>query len=141
MKRQTGAPNIQYFKKKVSTVFTNGGLVSIDTNGFLVPATASSINHIGLILQTITATDTDYAVASYVMVDVARATDVFISEVSAGTVAQTAVGAYYDLNSTGDKVDLSATTTKQVFVVEVLVAQSQVLLIVNSTAGVDESGA
>ena len=140
MKRKTGATNIQYFKKKVSTAFINGALCTVDTNGFLIPATASTVNHVGVILKTVAATDTDYASATFVMVDVCRTTDLFVSEVSAGTVAQTAVGAYYDLNVTGDKVDLSATTTKQVYVQDVLVAQSQVVIIVNSTAGVDESG-
>ena len=140
IKRKSGAHNIQYFKKKASTVFINGALCNVDSNGFLIPATASSINHVGTILLTVAATDADYASATMVPVDVARTTDLFIADVSAGTVAQTAVGAYYDLNSTGDKVDLSATTTKQVYVQDINVATSQVVIIVSSTAGVDESG-
>ena len=141
IKRKSGAHNIQYFKKKASTVFINGALCNVDSNGFLIPATASSINHVGTIILTVAATDADYASATMVPVDVARTTDLFIADVSAGTVAQTVVGAYYDLNSTGDKVDLSATTTKQVYVQDINVATSQVVIIVSSTAGVDETGA
>jgi len=140
IKRKNGEHNIQYFKKKVSTAFINGALTNIDSNGFLIPATATSVNHVGVILKTVAATDADYASATYVPVDVCRTTDLFIADVSAGSVAQTAVGAYYDLNSTGDKVDLSATTVKQVFVQDILAASSQVVIIVSSTAGVDESG-
>ena len=139
--RKTGAHNVQYFKKKVSTAFINGALCNVDANGFLIPATATSINHLGVILETIAATDSDYATATYVPVDVARTTDLFIADVSAGTVAQTAVGAYYDLNSTGDKVDLTATTVKQVYVQDINTATGKVVIIVNSTAGVDETGA
>ena len=129
-----------YFKKKVSTAFINGALCNVDSNGYLIPATATSINHVGVILVTVASTDSDYASATFVPVDVCRTTDLFIADVSAGTVAQTAVGAYYDLNSTGDKVDLSSTTTKQVYVQDILTASSQVVIIVSSTAGVDESG-
>lgn len=140
IKRKNGPHNIQYFKKKASTAFINGALTNVDSNGYLIPATATSINHLGVILLTVAATDSDYASATFVPVDVARTTDLFVADVSAGTVAQTAVGAYYDLNSTGDKVDLSATTVKQVYVQDINTATNQVVIIVSSTAGVDESG-
>lgn len=139
--RKNGANKIAYFKKKVSTAINLGAIVSIDTDGFLIPATASSVNHVGVCMEKIASTDSDYAVARDVMVDIAQSsTDQFEAEVSAGTVAQTAVGAYFDLNSTGDKVDLSATTVKQVFVVGVNTAKSTVTIQINSLASVDESG-
>jgi hypothetical protein len=139
-KRKESKHNVKYFKKKVSTAFTNGGVVYVDTDGFLVPATASSVNAVGVILRSVTSASEDYAVASYVPVDMALTNDLFIADVSAGTVAQTAVGAYYDLNSTGDKVDLSATSVKVVYVQEILLATSQVVVILNNTAGSDETG-
>ena len=141
IKRKNGQHNIMYFRKKASTAFINGGLCNVDSNGYLLPATNTSANHVGVILITVASTDADYASATFVPVDVCRTTDLFIADVSAGTVAQTAVGAYYDLNSTGDKVDLSATTTKQVYVQDILSATSQVVILVNSTAGADETGA
>lgn len=138
--RKEGAHNIKWFKKKASTAFVNGALTNVDSNGYLIPATASSLNHVGVILKEVLSTDADYASATYVPVDMCRTTDVFIADVSAGTVAQTAVGAYYDLNSTGDKVDLSASSVKQVYVQDINTATGQVVIIVSSTAGVDESG-
>ncbi len=139
-KRKEGKHDIKYFRKKVSTAFINGGAVNVDSNGYLIPATATSVNHVGIILTEILSTDSDYASATFVPVDMAGPTDLFIADVSAGTVAQTAVGAYYDLNSTGDKVDLSATSVKAVYVQDILSAQSQVVVIINSMAGVDETG-
>lgn len=139
-KRKEGKHTVKYFKKKVSTAFTNGGLVSVDTDGYLIPATASSVQHVGLIMKAVTSADADYASATFVPVDVLSPTDLLIADVSAGTVAQTAVGAYYDLASTGASVDLSATSVKAVFVQDILTATSQVVVIVNSMAGVDETG-
>lgn len=139
-KRKNEKQEIKYFKKKANTAFINGALCYVDANGFLVPATATSVNHVGVIQRAVTSSDSDYADTTHVMVDMCRSTDLFVADVSAGTVAQTAVGAYYDLNATGDKVDLSATTTKQVYVQDILPASSQVVCVINSMAGVDESG-
>lgn len=139
-KRKEDKHDVKYFKKKVSTAFINGGLTTVDTNGYLIPATASTVNHVGVIMLTVASTDADYASATFVPVDMCRPNDLFIADVSAGTVAQTAVGAYYDLDSTGAKVDLSATSVKAVYVQDILTATSQVVVIVNSMAGVDETG-
>jgi len=140
-KRKNGATNVRYFQKKASQAFTNGGLVSLDTNGYLIPANATSTGHLGVVLVSVASTDADYAETTRLPVDCVSPTDVLVADVSAGTVAQTAVGAYYDLDSTGAKVDLSGTTTKQVFVTDINTATSEVEVIVNSTAGVDETGA
>lgn len=139
-KRKEDKHQVRYFKKKASTVFINGALCNVDSNGFLIPANATSVNHVGVILVAVSATDSDYAGTTYVPVDACNPNDLFIADVSAGTVAQTAVGAYYDLNSTGDKVDLSATSVKAVYVQDILSASSQVVVQINSMAGVDESG-
>lgn len=139
-KRKNEKHDIKYFKKAVSTAYTNGALANIDSSGYLQQATATTINHIGVIMKAVVSTDSDYASATYVPVDMCRPTDLFIADVSAGTIAQTAVGAYYDLNSTGTSVDLSATSVKAVYVQEIMSASSQVVVIVNSMAGVDETG-
>lgn len=141
IRRKNGKNNIMWFKKKASTAILSGALTYIDTDGFLNPASASSVNNVGVILTPISSTDSDYASTTFVPVDVCSPTDQFIADVSAGTVAQTNVGAYYDLNSTGDKVDLSATSVKAVYVQDIMSASSQVVIIVNSMAGVDETGA
>lgn len=142
IKRKNNAHQIAYFKKKASTAILLGAVVALDSDGYLIPATASTTTHIGVSMQAIAATDTDYSSTKDVMVDIAKSpTDVFTAEVSAGTVAQTAIGAFYDLNATGDKVDLSATSVKAVYVVAVNTAAGTVDIQINSLASVDETGA
>jgi hypothetical protein len=140
-KRKEDKHDVKYFKRKASTALTNGALVNVDSDGFLIQATATSVNHVGVFFgKTVASTDSDYASTPFVPVDMCRPNDLFIADVSAGTVAQTAVGAYYDLNSDGTKVDLSATSVKAVYVQDILPASSQVVVQVNSMAGVDETG-
>ena len=140
-KRKEDKHNVRFFKKLVSTVFTNGGLVNVDANGYLTPADATSVDHVGIILRDVKTTDDDYATAIvYVMVDACSPNDLLTASVSAGTVAQTAVGAYYDLDSTGAQVDLSATSVKAVYVQDINTATGEVVVQINSMAGVNESG-
>lgn len=140
-KRKEDKHDVKYFKRKASAALTRGALVNVDSNGYLLQATASSVNHVGVFIgRTVASTDSDYASTPFVPVDMCGPNDLFVADVSAGTVNQTAVGAYYDLNSTGDKVDLSATSVKAVYVQDILSASSQVVVMVNSMAGVDETG-
>lgn len=140
--RKNGAHKVAYFKKKASTAIPLGAIVSLDSDGYLIPATASTTSHIGVSMEVIASTDSDYSSTRAVMVDTCNSsTDMFEAEVSAGTVAQTAVGAHYDLNSTGDKVDLSATSVKAVYVVGINTAKGTVIIQINSLAAVDETGA
>lgn len=138
--RKEGAHRIKWFKKIASTAFAQGALTTVNANGFLIPGTATTVNHVGVILREVLATDADFAGTPYVPVDMAGTTDVFVADVSAGAITQTRVGEYFDLNATGDAVDLGATTVKQVYVQDINAAQSKVIIIVNSTAGADETG-
>lgn len=93
--RYNSEPNIQPFKKKASTAFSKNALVAFDTDGYIVPATASStVNGIvGIIMQDVASTDEDYAVASMVPIDVPRRDeDQFIADAVTTTLAQTDVG-------------------------------------------------
>jgi len=139
--RKQGEVKIKYFKKKASTAIPLGAIVALDSDGYLIPATASTTTHIGVCKEVIATTDSDYSSTRKVMVDIGNPTDVWEAEVSAGTVAQTAIGAFYDLNSTGDKVDLSATSVKAVYVVDINTAKGTVDIQINSLASVDETGA
>ena len=142
IQRKNNAHQIAYFSKKASTAIPLGAIVSIDSDGFLIPATASTTSHIGVSMEVIASTDADYSSTRKVMVDILKSsTDQLEAEVSAGTVAQTAVGAFFDLNSTGDKVDLSATSVKAVYVVAVNTAKGTVTIQLSSLASVDETGA
>lgn len=113
-KRYSGDSNIHPYKKKASTAFNIGDAVFLDSSGFLDKAAAATTadSIIGVIQETIASTDTDYAVARDVSVDVARKGDNgdwFTAVVGTGTAAQTSVGEEHDLGSDGT-VDLNATS-------------------------------
>lgn len=130
--RKTGKPNILPFLKKASTAFAIGGLVNFDGSGYLQPGSASTDNHIGLnFSRTVVSTDSDYATATQMLVDVPGVGDVFEADVSAGTATIANVGVRYDLNTTGVSVDLTGTTNGAVTVIGV-VSASKVLIIINS---------
>lgn len=114
-KRINGEINIQPYKKKASTAINIGDALYVDTDGFVLPADASSTGNaiVGISQETIAATDTDYASTRDIAVDVVDKggdEDRFLAVVGTGTAAQTNVGEAHDLTSSG-QVDLNATTT------------------------------
>lgn len=120
-KRMRGNPNIRSYPKKASTAISMGQVVAVDSNGFLIPATASTTGNdiVGIAMETIATTDSDYTSTRDVAVDVPDKggdTDRFRALVGTGTPAlQTHVGEAHDLDgSTPPAVDVSATTTKVV---------------------------
>lgn len=119
--RKDGTPNIRRYQKKVSTVFAKGMFCAVDSNGFLIPATSATTvaAKMGIIQKDVLATDTDYAVATYVEVDVPIVLyDWFIADVGAGTPAQANVNARYNLVDSNN-VDLTTQTIGNVKVEQI----------------------
>ncbi len=127
--RYNSEPNIQVYKKKASTAFSKGALCELDSNGYLAPATASStINGIvGVIMQDVASTDSDYASNTMIPVDVPRRLeDLFIADCVTTTPAQTDVGETVELvDSLTINVGLSAYPLVRV---EKILASSKVLV-------------
>lgn len=93
--RYNSEPNIQPYAKKASTAFSKNCVVAVDSNGFVLPATASTtINAIvGICMQDIASTDPDYASATMIPIDVPRRLeDQFVADAVTTTLAQTDVG-------------------------------------------------
>lgn len=95
-----------------------GDVVFVDANGFLdkAGATTGAETIVGVVQETIASTDTDYATARPISVDVAEKGDngdLFLATVSVGTPTQTMVGEVHDLASDGT-VDLTGTSYKVV---------------------------
>lgn len=117
-KRSRGEARIRSYAKKASTAIAMGQVVAIDSNGFLIPATASTTGNdiVGIAMETIASTDGDYTSTRDVAVDVVEKGgdgDRFLAIIGTGTGAQTQVGEAHDLDaSTPPGVDVSATTTK-----------------------------
>lgn len=133
IKRVSGKPNVEWYPKKASTVFNNGGLVNADGSGAVQPADATSGDHIGLILKDVAATDDDYASTTKVPVDVLGPNDVCEADVGTGTLTTAMVGNRYDLKD-DNEIDVSA-TSKQVVTVVGFVSASKALIKVNSMIG------
>ena len=100
-KRASGKPNIEWYKRAASQVFTKGALTYFNGSGYLIPADSTSGDHLGIIMSTVASTDSDYASNVKVMVDVAGENDIFEVGCAASTVATLTalVGTYIDLTS------------------------------------------
>jgi hypothetical protein len=134
IKRYNGDPNIQMYKKKVSTTFSEGSLVVVDVNGFLDKAVAGTTAVLGVCMQTVLATDANYAVSDYIGVDVPRRGDQFVADVGTGTPAQTQVGETHDLDS-DLLIDVVAVLTNVVKVEKILGDATKVIISFPNTAG------
>lgn len=129
--RDESESNIKPFKKKASTAFAIGDIVYLDSNGLLDKAAAATaaLDIIGVIMENVLSTDSDYASNTFKAVDVFRKhddADLFRLQVETGTPAQTMVGEFHDLTAAG-KADLSASTT-DIYKVERILSSTEVLV-------------
>lgn len=103
--------------KKASTAIVAGSILSVDSNGFLIPAVAASTNLVGVSAQRVGSDDADYASTTSIAYDEPHVGDRFVMTVTGGTPAQTNVGEFFDL-STALVVDMAASTLDHVKLVE-----------------------
>ena len=113
----------EYFPKKVSTAFAINDLVYLDSNVYLDKCTSTTATAIGLIQQTISSTDSDYASATMVPVLVGDADAEFLC--TASGAAQTDVGEFIDLTNC-TTVDVG-NSTYDIFYVTGLVSATSVI--------------
>lgn len=130
-KRISGKPKPEWYPKKASTAFANGGLVYFDGSGAIQPADATSGDHIGIIMRDVLSTDDDYATTDAVMVDEPTTDDVFEVDVKTGTLTTAMIGNKYNLHADGDGIDVTA-QTKAVVTVVGFVSASKALVKINS---------
>lgn len=62
-KLHKGKTKIMYFPRPASTVFSQGALVYFNGSGQVIPADATSGQHVGVTKKAVAATDADYATA------------------------------------------------------------------------------
>lgn len=113
----SGNAKIEHYPNATSTVYTQGGLVYANGSGAVIPADATSGDHIGIVLESIAATDDKYTTAGKVAVLVPDQNDIFEVDVETGTLTTAMVGNRYDLVADGDAIDVTATSKKVVTVV------------------------
>lgn len=106
-------------KKKVSTAFRVGDILTLDTDGFLVPGGAGKA--VGISNEVVVAGDADYAVARDLSFQGFKHDDEFLFPVITGTATQTLVGELVDISGSDARgVDVTASTNDQVQVVRII---------------------
>lgn len=130
---------MEWYPKTASTTYAYNDMVDILSTaagaGTLVKATSSSTHVIGLIQQTIAATDSDYTSTTKVPVLVGDADAEFLFDVSTGTAAATDVGEMIDLEDQ-DSVNVGAYTYGHVKVTE-FISTTQVVGKLNKGFGLE----
>lgn len=105
LKRIKGDSNLDTFAKKASVAFINGGAVTFDAaTGFIKPLTTADPDVLGIIQQSITATDTDYALNTRVLVDKMDLGSVVLADVT-GTLLATDEGQFFKMGANTGVVD------------------------------------
>lgn len=123
--RASGEPNIEYWEKTASTDFNNGDLVYDGGSQYILPADSTSGDHIGICMKKVASTDSDYASATKIPVDVAGENDIF--EVTCGGTATTAlIGTYIDL--TNAYTANEAASAKDALLVVDVISASKILV-------------
>lgn len=102
--RRSGKTKVMWLPVTVSTAIGEGNLVAW-SSGFLVPATntANPYDIVGVCRKAIAATDSDYATARLIPVEVPIEKNVvWLADVDVGTLVATSRGLYFDLDTADD---------------------------------------
>ena len=99
--------------RTTSVTFTKGNLVQL-TSGLVATATAQSVIHVGIILQSVASSDSDFATAgSKVLVEIPLDPSCELESAVTGTLLTTDIGVRFDL-SDASTVNQDGTTYKVV---------------------------
>ena len=134
-----GKFHVEWYDVTVSTEFTYGDAVTILSTsagvGTLAKATDGSTAIYGLIQQTISSTDSDYATARKVPVLVGEADSKFLFDISTGSAAQTDVGEMVGLDDE-NSLDVTDYTEGPVRITDVI-STTQVVGKINKGFGLE----
>lgn len=111
--------NLRRAPKAASTVITENTLLTRDANGRLIPATDESANVVGVSVERVTATDSNYAATSELVYDEAREGDLFIMDVDDASTSGFVPGVSRSLNDAGE-IQAAASAGDEVDVVTVV---------------------
>src|SRR3990167_4031920 len=108
-----GKTAIKWHPRTASVTFTKGDLVMF-TSGLVATATTQSKKHLGIILQGVASTDSDFATAAVkVPVEVPLEPNAEFEAAVSGTLVTTSLGLQYDLSDAAT-VNQAGTTYKVV---------------------------
>ncbi len=133
--RSSGVSNIKELPSAASTALVANGAVVL-TSGVLAKAASTDLNIAGIVLQTRASTDSDYASAKPVLVDMLQeGAEVFCDNVT-GTLTAAMVGTYLNLSSTaGVVLDAgSSSATEAQFLCVKFVSATSGFFVLNGSA-------
>jgi hypothetical protein len=121
MFRANGPVHVEHYPKTASTDFTFNEPVALDTTGTLIPYTPGiAAPFLGLVKKTIASTDSDYATATRVPVEVGNYdTEYLITASTTGALA-TDVGEEVDYVEATISVNVGSSSVDDFFVTQVL---------------------
>jgi hypothetical protein len=93
--------DIAYGNKKASTAITANTLLTLDSNGQLIPAVTASQFVVGAAISTVVSTDDNYATTDEIQYDAARDGDEFIMDVDDAATAGFVAGVERAINNAG----------------------------------------
>lgn len=122
--------DIAYGAKKASTAIALNTLLTVDSNGQLLPATSASPFVVGVSLSTVLSTDDNYATTDKIQYDRALDGDTFIMDVDDASTAGFVAGVERPINSASEIQAVAAQEGEfpVVRVVEVLTAQNKAVV-------------
>ena len=119
--RPNGNIHIEYYPKTVSTLFTTNEPVALDTTGYLIPYTPGiAAPFLGVIKKAVTATDSDYATATRVPVEVGNPDTEWLIDATTTAAAATDVGEYVDYVEATISVNVGATSQNDCYVTQMV---------------------
>lgn len=121
MYRANGSVHIEYYPKTASTLFSFEEPVALDTTGTLIPYTPGlAAPVLGLIKKAIVATDSDYASATRVPVEVGNDDTEYMFDASTTSAAATDRGEFVDYVEATVSVNVGSSTNDDVYVTDVV---------------------
>lgn len=109
-----GPFRVVWRRKAASTAFTQNALCYENGTGEVIPADATSGDHVGVNIKTIASTDGDYASLTSIPLIKTTGDVEFKTDVGTGTPTEATEGTYFDL-ADSLTLDVSATAKNVVF--------------------------
>lgn len=121
MFKANGPVHIEFYSKTASTLFTFNEPVALDTTGTLIPYTPGiAAPFLGLIKKAVVATDSDYASATRVPVEVGNYDTEYLITATTTGAAATDVGEEVDYVEATISVNVGSSSVDDFFVTQVL---------------------
>lgn len=98
MKWVKGRTKVMTLKRTASTTFTKDSLCYF-VSGYVSPADSTSGDHIGIVLESVASTDSDYATSGDIQIEVPMDKQCEFEATVTGTLAATSVGVAMDLST------------------------------------------